>query len=150
MSLKEKILSDLKEAMKTGDSGKRDVLRLLDSAIKNAEIEKKKKEDGLSDEETQEVISRAIKQRRDSVEQYKSGGRNDLAQKEQAEIEILSDYLPEQLSEEEVKKVVKEAISQTGARSKADMGKVMGQAMGRLKGQADGNLVKSIVESELK
>ncbi len=149
MSLKTKILTDLKDAMKVGNSEKRDTLRLLDSMIKNAEIEKKKKDKGLNDEEVQEVIGRAIKQRKDSVEQYKSGGREDLAQKEQTEIEILSGYLPEQLSEEEVEKIVKDVISETGATSKADIGKVMGQAMNKLKGQADGNLVKSIVEKEL-
>jgi len=150
MSLKQTILSDMKEAMKSGDVIKRDTLRMLDSMIKNTEIEKLKKEEGLNDEEVQAVIARAVKQRRDSVEQYKAGGRPELAEKETKEIEILSAYMPAQLGEEEVRKIVKEVITQTGAASKADIGKVMGQAMGKLKGQADGNLVKKMVEEELK
>ena len=150
MELKQKIFSDMKQAMKEGDNAKRDVLRMLDSMIKNTEIEKMKKEKGLSDEEVIGVISRAIKQRRDSVEQYRSGGRMDLADKESKEIEILSAYMPEQLGEDKIRQIVKDVIEQTGANSKADMGKVMGAAMGKLKGQADGNLVKKIVEEELK
>lgn len=150
MSLKQKIVSDLKEAMKAGDAVKRDALRMLDSMIKNTEIEKLKKEEGLSDQEIQEVIARAIKQRRDAAAQYEAGGRPELAEKEKKEIEILLAYMPEQMGEDKVREIVKEVITQTGAASKADMGKVMGQAMGRLKGQADGNLVKKIVEEELK
>lgn len=150
MSLKQKIFEDLKEAMKAGDAIKRDALRMLDSMIKNAEIEKKKKEEGLSDAEVQEVIARAVKQRRDSVEQYKSGGREDLAEKESKEIEILLGYLPAQLGEDKVREIVKEIIAEIGAVSKAEIGKVMGAAMGRLKGQADGNVVKKIVEEELR
>lgn len=149
MSLKEKIIADLKDAMKAGDAKKRDTLRLLDSAVKNTEIEKKKRETGLSDEEIIEVVARSIKQRKDSVAQYEAGGRPELAENEKAEIEILSAYMPEQLSEDEIRKVVKEIIVATGMTSKADMGKVMGQAMGKLKGQADGNVVKKIVEEEL-
>jgi len=140
----------MKEAMKAGDATKRDTLRMLDSMIKNTEIEKMKKEEGLSDEEAQAVIVRAVKQRRDSVEQYKAGGREDLAEKERKEIEILSAYMSEQLGEDKIREIVKAVIAETGATSKADMGKVMGAAMGKLKGQADGNVVKKIVEEELK
>lgn len=147
--LKQKIAEDLKSAMKAGDAQKRDTLRMLDSMVKNTEIEKKKREEGLTDEEIQEVIARAIKQRKDSITQFETGGRPELAEKEKAEIEILSGYMPEQMSEEEVRSAVKEVIVETGASSKADMGKVMGAAMGRLKGKADGNLVKKIVEELL-
>lgn len=150
MSLKQQLQNDLKEAMKSGDIIKRDTLRMLDAMIKNTEIEKLKKEEGLSDEEAQAVIARAIKQRRDSMEQYKSGGRADLAEKESKEIEILSAYMPAQLGEDKIREIIKAVISETGASSKADMGKVMGQAMGKLKGQTDGNVVKRIVEEELK
>jgi len=149
MILKEKISAELKKAMKAGDTLKRDTLRMLESMIKNAEIEKMKKEEGLTDAEVIEVMSRAVKQRRDSVEQFEKGNRADLADKEKKEIEIISAYLPEQLGEEKVREIVKEVIAQTGASSKADMGRVMGQAMGRLKGQADGNAVKKIVEELL-
>lgn len=149
MSLKQTIIEDMKNAMKAGDAIKRDALRMLDSMIKNTEIEKLKKEEGLSDAEVQEVIGRAVKQRRDAAEQYVAGGRPELAAKENKEIEILMAYMPEQMSEDKVREIVKEVISQTGAASKADIGKVMGQAMGRLKGQTDGNVVKKIVEEEL-
>jgi len=150
MSLKEKIHSDLKDAMKAGEAVRRDTLRMLDSMIKNTEIEKMKKEEGLSDEEVISVIGRGIKQRRDSVEQYEKGGRPELADKEKKEIEILSVYLPEQMGEDKIREIVKSVISATGAKTKAEMGKVMGAAMGKLKGQADGNTVKKIVEEELK
>ena len=149
MTLKQKILDDMKLAMKEGNALKRDTLRMLDSMIKNVEIEKMKKEEGLSDEEAIEVVGRAVKQRRDSVAQYESGGRPELAEKENNEIEILIGYMPEQLSEEKVREVVKEVIATAGATSKAEMGKVMGMAMGKLKGQIDGNVVKKIVEEEL-
>ncbi len=148
--LKQKILDDLKSAMKAGDTATRDALRMLDSMIKNLEIEKKKREEGLSDEEVQEVIARAIKQRKDSATQYVSGGREDLAQKENTEIEILSVYMPAQLSEQEARAEVLKIIAEVGAVSKSEIGKVMGKAMTELKGKVDGNLVKKIAEEELK
>ena len=149
MSIKEKIQINLKEAMKAGEAERRDVLRMLDSAIKNVEIEKKKRESGLSEEEVVEVLSRAIKQRKDSAEQYRSGGRDDLAEKEEREMEILSVYMPDQLGEEEIRVIVRETIGNVGAKSKEDIGKVMGAVMGKVKGKADGDMVKAIVEKEL-
>jgi hypothetical protein len=149
MSLKAKILEDLKSAMKEGDTVKRDTLRMLDSMIKNVEIEKMKKEKGLADEEVQEVIVRAVKQRKDSVTQYETGGRSDLADKEQKEIAVLSGYMPAQMGEDEIRMAVKETISEIGASGKAEMGKVMGPAMAKLKGKADGQIVRKIVEEEL-
>ena len=149
MSLKLKIVEDLKQAMKAGEVEKRDTLRMLDSMIKNTEIEKKKKEAGLSDEEVQGVISKAVKQRKDSMVQYISGGRAELAEKEKKEIEILSVYMPEQMSEEAVRGIVKATLAEIGTTSKEEMGKAMGPIMGKLKGQADGNLVRKIVEEEL-
>lgn len=149
MSLKQTIFSDLKTAMKAGETEKRDVLRMLDSMIKNTEIDKLKKEEGLGDEEVMEVIARAVKQRRDAATQFETGGRPELAEKEKKEMEILMAYMPAQMSEDKVREIVKEVIAQAGVTSKSDIGKVMGPAMGRLKGQADGNLVKKIVEEEL-
>jgi uncharacterized protein YqeY len=149
MSLKKQIFEDLKTAMKAGETGKRDVLRMLDSMMKNTEIELKKREEGLSDEEAMEVIARAVKQRKDAIIQYTEGGRPELAEKESAEVEILMGYMPQQLSEDAVRVVVLEVIAQTGAATKADIGKVMGQAMNRLKGQTDGNVVKKIAEEQL-
>jgi len=149
MSLKTQIFEDLKTAMKAGETEKRDVLRMLDSMIKNTEIDKLKKEEGLSDEEVLEVIARAIKQRKDAAAQFETGGRPELVEKEMKEVEILMAYMPAQMSEDQVRAIVKEIIASAGATSKAEIGKVMGLAMGRLKGQADGNLVKKIVEEEL-
>lgn len=149
MSLKEKIIADLKDAMRSGDTVRRDTLRFLDSAIKNTEIEKKKREEGLSDEEILEVITRSAKQRNDSIQQYTDGGRPELAEKEKAELEILKAYLPEQMSEDEIRKIVKEIISAAGTVSASDMGKIMGQAMGKMKGKADGNVTRKIVSEEL-
>ena len=150
MSLKEQIISELKESLKSGDSLKRDTLRFLSSAIKNVEIEKKKKEEGLVDQETLEVIKRAIKQRKDSIEQYEKGGRGDLAEKEKKELEILSVYLPAQMNEKKIREEIKKVISDSGANSQKDFGKVMGMAMKKLNGQAEGDLVKKIVQEELK
>jgi uncharacterized protein YqeY len=149
MNLKEKIVQDLKDAMRAGDATKRDTLRLLDSAIKNTEIEKKKRETGLSDEEILEVLGRAVKQRQDSIKQFADGGRPELAEKEQIELDIIMPYLPAQLSEDEIRQVVKAVITETGAAGMSDIGKVMGQAMGKMKGKADGNVVKKIVGEEL-
>lgn len=149
MSLKQAIFSDLKTAMKAGETEKRDVLRMLDSMIKNTEIEKMKREEGLSDEEVLEVIGKAVKQRKDAMAQFTEGGRPELAEKEAKEVEILMAYMPAQLSEDKVRQAVLEIIKQTGATSKADIGKVMGQAMGKLKGQTDGNVVKKIAEEQL-
>jgi uncharacterized protein len=149
MNLKEKIISEIKDAMRSGDIVRRDTLRFLDSAIKNTEIEKKKRETGLSDEEVLEVIARSVKQRNDSIKQYIDGGRPELAEKEKMELEILMTYMPQQMSKDEIRKVVKEIISASGEVKASDMGKIMGQAMGKLKGKADGNIVKKIVGEEL-
>lgn len=147
--MRTQILDDLKEAMKSGDSERRDVLRMLDAAIKNTEIEKKKRESGLSEEEILEVVMRSVKQRQDSIRQFEEGGRSDLAEKEKKEISFLTKYLPAQLSQEEVEKVVKEVIVELGASTKADLGKVMGEAMKRLKGQTDGNVVRELAQKNL-
>jgi len=150
MSLKQKITEDLKLAMKSGDTLRRDALRMLSAFLKNVEIEKKKRDEGLNDEEVQAVILRAIKQRRDSATQYLSGGRADLAEKETREAEIFSVYLPQQLTREELKKEVEKIIAGFSEIKISDMGKIMGVAMGKLKGQADGNLVREIVEKKIK
>ncbi len=163
MTIKEKIKQDLKEAMQQKQAEKVSVLRLLSSAIFNREKEKwaklgKEEEDRvkleqasqLSDEEAIEVISSEAKKRKDSIEQYQKGGREDLAEKEKKELEILTDYLPEQMSEDEIRKIVKEKIEQAGANGPQETGKVMGLLMPQLKGKADGGLVSRIVQEELK
>ena len=150
MNLKKNILKELKEAMKEGNTVKRDTLRMLDSMIKNTEIEKGKRETGLDEEEIQAIITRAIKQRKEAIMQYVSGGRDDLAQKEKQELEILAVYQSQQLTEDEIKKIVKKVIVETGATSLADLGRVMGLSMKQLKGKADGGVVRKIVQAELK
>ncbi len=150
MSLKDKIINDLKVAMKSGNVAKRDTLRMLDSMIKNIEIEKKKREEGLNDQEVQEVIIKAIKQRKDALDQYISGGRPELAEKEKNEIKILMEYMPNQISEDEAREEIKKIISEVGAVSISEIGKVMGASMNKLKGRIDGQVVRKIVEEELK
>lgn len=150
MSLKEQILSDLKESLKSGDSFRRDVLRLLTGAIKNSEIEKKKKEDGLSDQEIIEVIKKSVKQRKDSIEQYEKGGRPELADKEAKEMEIISVYLPAQMSEDQIREEIKKIIAELGEISPKDFGKIMGLSVKEIGSQADGKLIKKVVEELLK
>lgn len=149
MSLREQITHDLKEAMKAGETEKRDTLRSLDSMIKNEEIAQKKREEGLDDEGVVALVKRAIKQRKDSAAQYREGDREELAQKEEMEISFVEAYLPAQMSEDDVRKVVEKVIAETGAASKADMGKVMGKVMGEVGDGSDGNTVRQIVDELL-
>jgi len=139
---------ELKQSMLSRDEFKTSVLRMLISAIGYSEIQK-----GLgyeaSEEDVMSAIEKQVKQRKDSIEQYEKAGRNDLADKEKKELELLEKYLPEQMGEEEIKNLVKEAISQTGAATMADMGKVMGALMPKTKGKADGSLVSKIVREQL-
>lgn len=144
MNLQEQLQADIVAAMKSGATVRRDTLRMLDSAIKNAAIAKKKRETGLADEEILEVISRAVKQRQDSIRQFTVGGRADLAEKEQVELDILTTYLPEQMGKEELRAIVAEVIAGSGATSAADIGKVMGAVMAKVKGKADGNVVRQL------
>lgn len=146
MSLREDILQEQKIAMKARNADKLSVLRMLWSAIKNLEIEKQHE---LSDEEIQSVVSKQVKQLKDSQKDFDLGGRQDLVDSAQREIEILQYYLPTQLAEDDIKKVIREVISEIGASSPADIGKVMATAMGRLKGQADGSLVRELTQDIL-
>jgi len=149
MTLRTQITTDLKDAMKARDIDTRDVLRSLDSMIKNEEIAQKKREEGLSDEEIIVIIKRALKQRKDSANQYRDGGREELAQKEEKEIEIIEKYLPAQMTEDELREIVQGVINKVGATSKADMGKVMGVVMSEVGQTADGNVVRGIVDELL-
>ncbi|MFH1392075.1 MAG: GatB/YqeY domain-containing protein [bacterium] len=142
--LKQKISQDFKNAFKAKKETEVSVLRLLNSAIKNAEVAKKRQE--LTDEEAIKIIKQQVKQRQDSISQFQKGKREDLAQKEQAELEILQKYLPEQMSESQIREIVKKTISA----GLTDFGPVMGEIMAEIKDKADGNLVKKIVEEELK
>ncbi|MFP4015436.1 MAG: GatB/YqeY domain-containing protein [Halanaerobiales bacterium] len=145
-SLKEKLLEDMKEAMKSKDKQKLSVIRMARAAIKNVEIDKRK---DLEDNEVIEVLAREVKQRRDSITEYEKAGKEDTVSDLNKEIEILSVYLPEQLTEEELEVLVNETISELGATSMADMGKIMGAIMPKVKGRADGNIVNTLVRQKL-
>lgn len=162
--LKEKLQADVKEALKSGNPQKRTLLGMVLSAVKNREFDKRAKVSKttgetdavkldemskLNDEEIVETISSEIKKRKDSVEQFEKGGRPELAQQEQAEMDMLMVYMPEQMSEDSIREEVKKAIASTGASGLKDMGKVIGAVMAKVKGKADGTLVSNLVKEEL-
>ena len=147
MSLMEKLTADMKEAMKSGEKERLSVIRLVRGAVRQAEIDGKKT---LNDDEIISVITKEVKMRRDSIEEFERGRRTDLVEKTQAEIAILMPYLPDQLTVDEVKQIVQTAVAEVGATTAKDMGKVMGVLMPRVKGRADGKLVNEIVRSFLK
>lgn len=150
MSLKQSILDELKSAMKQKDAERLRVLRSLKAKILEKEIsERKGGEAELSDDQVVEVLMKAAKQRKESIDQFEKGGREDLADKEKAELSIIEDFLPTMMSEDEVRAEVKSQIEEMGASSMADMGKVMGTMMDRLKGKAEGSMVSRIVKEEL-
>ncbi|HDM77309.1 MAG TPA: GatB/YqeY domain-containing protein [Deltaproteobacteria bacterium] len=146
MSLLDQIHSDLKEAMKAKDSIRLGALRLILTAVKNKEKELRRE---LEEREVLQIVSNQIKQRKDSIEQYRKGGREDLVQKEEQELEILQAYMPQQLSEEELEKLVTETIKEVGATSVKDLGKVMKAIMPRIAGRANGKVVNQMVRAQL-
>jgi len=146
MSLKEQIEKDIVESMKTKDEETLTVLRMLKSAIHNAEILKK---EDLKEEDILGVIQGQIKSRQDSVVLYEQGDRQELAEKEKTEIEILKKYLPEQMEEGEIRALIQKTIAEQNAGSIQDMGKVMAALMPLTKGKADGSLISNIVKEEL-
>ncbi|GBD38604.1 hypothetical protein HRbin37_00855 [bacterium HR37] len=148
MGLKEKIANDLKEALKNRKDIELSVLRMLQSAIRNKEIEQKKK-DGLSDEEVIEVILGEIKKRKEAIEGYTKGRRQDLVDRERAELEVLMSYMPKQLEEGEIREEVKKAIDELDIKTPSDFGKLMKTLMSRLKGKAEGSLISKIAKEEL-
>ncbi len=147
MSILDQLNNDMKEALKAKDKARLEVIRGLKSDISYKEIEAKG--GGLSEEDVIGVITSAAKRRRDSIEQFRNGGREDLASKEEAELEIITTYLPKQMSDAEIAKIVEEAIAASGATGPSDTGKVMKEVMPRVKGKADGNRVKQIVAEKL-
>lgn len=149
MPLYETIGTHLKEAMKSGDTLRRDTLRLLQSALKNVAIEKRKPVAEFSDSETEDVIRRLVKQRKDSIEQYRAGKREDLALKEEAELNLLAAYLPQAMPEEELVALITGVLAKGGMTTKAQMGQAMGMAMKQVAGRASGEDVRRIVENLL-
>lgn len=144
--IKDRIREDMKAAMRSHDAARLSTIRLLLAAIKQREIDEQIE---AGDEDVLAVIGKMVKQRRDSVEQYRSGGREDLAANEQAEIDVLSTYLPQQLSDEEVAAIVEEAVAEVGMTGMAAMGKVMSVVKPRVNGRADLGKVSSLIKARL-
>lgn len=147
MSLKEQLMEDLKTSMKNKDKVRKNVVTMLRSAVKQKEVDERIE---LNDEGIIDIISKQVKQKRDSIEDFKRGNRDDLVDLTEKELEVLLEYLPEQLSEDELKQIVKQAINELGATSMKDMGKIMGKIMPQTKGKADGSLVNKIAKDYLK
>ena len=146
MGLRDKIDTDTKDALKAGAKDKVSTLRMLNAALKNKQIEKRRP---LTEEEVIETVRSLIKQRQDSIEQFAKGGRQDLVDKETAEIAVLERYLPQQMAREELEAMVRAAITQTGAQGARDMGKVMKAIIPMVGGRADGKLLSELVKNAL-
>ncbi len=144
----EKIKADLTGVLKAGDAVSALTLRYLLAEVHNAEIAKGK-DAVLTEEELVQVLQKQAKQRRESIEAYQKGGREDLVVKEQRELKVIQSYLPEQMGEEEIQKIVEEAVSAIGASGIQDMGKVMSEVMAKVKGKADGSVVSRLVKEKL-
>lgn len=147
MGIREKILEDIKTAMKEKKAERLEVLRFLNAAIKNREIEIRPTP--IADSEVISVIQKMVKQRTDSIEQYKAAARVDLATKEEGELGILKEYLPAQMSETELKSIIDAAVASVGATSMKDMGKVMKEAQEKAQGRADNKLLSQIIKDKL-
>ncbi|MDH4150565.1 MAG: GatB/YqeY domain-containing protein [Betaproteobacteria bacterium] len=146
MTLREKINDDVKSAMRSGDTARRDTIRLLLAALKQREVDERKT---LSDADVLGVIEKMIKQRRDSISQFEQGGRQDLADKEKQELALLQDYMPQAMGEDELAAAVSAAVAETGASGPADMGKVMAVLKSKLAGRADMSRVSAAVKAQL-
>ncbi len=146
MELKAGLQEAAKAALKSGDALKLSTLRLLLAAIQNEEIRLRKE---LGPDEIQRVISTLTKQRSESIELYRKGGRDDLAQKEEAELKILQHFLPQPLTEKEVEALIRESIAESGARGVQDLGKVMKQVMPKVSGRSDGKRVNELAKALL-
>ncbi len=146
MSLQDRLMADLKDSMRSGDTIRKDAIRMIRAAIQNAEIELQRK---VSDEEVIQIISREIKKREEALVMFRQGRREDLVTTEEAGIRVLQGYLPEQLSQDQIVAAVEQIIGELGATGPAQMGPVMREAMARLKGRVDGRLVNQIVREAL-
>lgn len=146
MSLKDQLFADMKSAMKSGDKDRLKVVRLMLADIKRVEVDSRK---DVDDAQVLSILDKAVKQRRDSIEQFDKGDRADLSAIEQAELEVIQTYLPEQLGEDELSALVDEIIATTGAESIRDMGKVMGAIKAQAAGKADMGVVGAMVKGRL-
>lgn len=147
MEIREKIMTDVKQAMRDRDQVRLDSLRFLQSAIKNREIELRP--NAITAEEVMGVIKRLVKQRKESIEQYQAAARQDLVDKESLELKVLEAYLPSQMSKEQVESLVVQVIESTGAKSVKEMGAVMKEVLARAAGTADNRMVSEVVKAKL-
>jgi uncharacterized protein YqeY len=146
MTLSAQLSNDLNTALKTKDTAKVSILRMIKAEIKNREIDKG---EPLADDEVMAVLKSFVKKGRESIEQFTNAGREELASKEKEELEAVMSYLPEQLSEDDMKKIVKETIAETGAEGAGDFGNVMKAVMAKAKGKADGKIISGLVKKAL-
>jgi uncharacterized protein YqeY len=146
VTLKERLNADMKEALKAHDSARLSTIRMIISAVRNKEIDARK---DMDDEGVLSVLSTSAKQRRESIEQYEKAGRQDLVDKEKAELEVIMSYMPQQMGRKEIEALVRDAVAESGAAGPADMGKVMKVLMPKVKGRADGKLVNEVVKAAL-
>jgi uncharacterized protein YqeY len=146
MSLEERLMDEMKQAMKTNDKLRLSTIRMIRTAVKNKEIEQRKR---LEDDDVLRVIQGMVRKGEESVEQFKLGGRMDLVEKETKEIEILQSYLPKALSQEEIIKIIDQTIQETEASSLKDLGRVMKSVMPKLGGRAQGSLINQLVKERL-
>ena len=146
MSLKERIQQDVKDAMRAKDKPRLGTIRLITAAIKQREVDERIE---LDDTQVLVVLDKMCKQRRESITQFEQAGRDDLAAKEKAELELIQQYLPEQLGEAEINELINATMEQTGASSMKDMGKVMGQLKPKLQGRADMGAVSALIRARL-
>lgn len=144
--IKRRVTDAVKNAMKAGDRTRLGTLRLMTAAIKQVEVDERR---DLSDTDVLAILGKMVKQRRESIEQYRAAGRNELAEREQAEIDVISEFLPQPLDQAELEALVGEAISETGAQSVRDMGKVMALLRERVRGRADMGTVSALVKARL-
>ncbi|AVQ99411.1 transamidase GatB domain protein [Oceanobacillus picturae] len=147
MGLLEQLNQDMKQAMKQKDKEKLSVIRMVKSSLQNESIKLGK--DSISEDEELTILSRELKQRKDSLQEFKSAGREDLVKKLEVEINILQEYMPKQLTEEELEVIVQSTIREVNATSKKDMGKVMSAVMPKVKGKADGSRINKLVQQHL-
>ena len=146
MSLLERLNEDMKQAMRNKEKEKLTVIRMIKASLQNEAIKLGK---DLNEEQELTVLSREVKQRKDSLHEFEKAGREDLVEKIRTELQYVELYMPKQLSEDEVSKIVAETVAETGASSKADMGKVMAAIMPKVKGKADGSLINKLVQQHL-
>jgi len=147
MEIREKIMADVKEAMKSKDSLKLNALRFLQAAIKNREIDMRP--NPITSEEVMAVLRKSVKQRKESIDQYQSAGRQDLVDQEAAELKILETYLPQQMGRDQLEKIVVEVIAALNAKGPKEMGAVMKEVIARTSGAADNKMVSEVVKSKL-